>query len=311
MPYFAPCSKRPICSSNLCYSQRWVDVQRKTIYNYIDACLFDVRILIPSQGKVRERYKKPEFKVDKGCRIGRNYDDFNVFLDKTPIFQSSRWTRNRQQGWEMPLTIHFVDTSLMLAFIRCKYSQSVIDIFNTLEDDIGTKHSRGCFQSFLRQWQWILKSKSNWIRSWKIWQIENQDILLRCRTPLSKRRHEVNHELIRESFQGNQLNHLEQGDISLMMNHINSYKEKNWTTVHPTKRSAFTTEKRFCINLMLTGSQWYHVKTRSSQNIVWTVPPTISQISSNRGRFSDYKKIERELTSSWHAVFYYHTTERA
>lgn len=42
----------------------------KTIYNYIDACLFDVRnIDLPRKVKFRERYKKPEFKVDKGCRI--------------------------------------------------------------------------------------------------------------------------------------------------------------------------------------------------------------------------------------------------
>jgi len=39
----------------------------KTIYNYIDACLLDVRnIDLPKKVKFRERYKKPEFKVDKG-----------------------------------------------------------------------------------------------------------------------------------------------------------------------------------------------------------------------------------------------------
>ncbi|NFH49455.1 hypothetical protein FC976_20370, partial [Clostridium sporogenes] len=46
----------------------------RTIYNYIDACIFDVRnIDLPRKVKFRERYKKPEFKVDKSCRIGRNY----------------------------------------------------------------------------------------------------------------------------------------------------------------------------------------------------------------------------------------------
>jgi hypothetical protein len=30
-----------------------------------------------------------------------------------------------------------------------------------------------------------------------------------------------------------------------------------------------------------------------------------------RGRFSDYKKIERGLTSFWHAYFLYHTPEKA
>ncbi|EPY2292434.1 IS30 family transposase, partial [Clostridium sporogenes] len=57
----------------------------KTIYNYIDACLFDVRnIDLPRKVKFRERYKKPEFKVDKSCRIGRNYEDFSAFIKKNP-----------------------------------------------------------------------------------------------------------------------------------------------------------------------------------------------------------------------------------
>ena len=57
----------------------------KTIYNYIDACLLDVRnIDLPRKVKFRERYKKPEFKVDKGCRIGRNYEAFQSFIDKNP-----------------------------------------------------------------------------------------------------------------------------------------------------------------------------------------------------------------------------------
>ena len=57
----------------------------KTIYNYIDACLFDVRnIDLPRKVKFSERYKKPEFKVDKGCHIGRNYKDFESFIAKKP-----------------------------------------------------------------------------------------------------------------------------------------------------------------------------------------------------------------------------------
>ncbi|MBP1763136.1 MAG: transposase, family [Firmicutes bacterium] len=54
----------------------------KTIYNYIDACLLDVRnIDLPRKVKFRERYKKPVFKVDKGCRIGRNYEAFESFIE--------------------------------------------------------------------------------------------------------------------------------------------------------------------------------------------------------------------------------------
>ena len=39
----------------------------KTIYNYIDACLFDVRnIDLPRKVRYRERNKKPEYEINAG-----------------------------------------------------------------------------------------------------------------------------------------------------------------------------------------------------------------------------------------------------
>ena len=44
----------------------------KTLYNYVDGCLFDIRnIDLPRKVKYRPRYKKPELKVDRGCRVGK------------------------------------------------------------------------------------------------------------------------------------------------------------------------------------------------------------------------------------------------
>ena len=49
----------------------------KTLYNYVDAQLFDIRnIDLLRKVKYLPRYKRPEFKVDRGCRIGRNYAGF-------------------------------------------------------------------------------------------------------------------------------------------------------------------------------------------------------------------------------------------
>lgn len=57
----------------------------KTLYNYVDGCLFDIRnIDLPRKVKYRPRYKKPELKVDKGCRVGRNYHDYEVYMEKHP-----------------------------------------------------------------------------------------------------------------------------------------------------------------------------------------------------------------------------------
>lgn len=92
----------------------------KTIYIYIDACPFDVRnIDLLRKVKFRERYKKAEFKVDKGCRIGRNYEDFLLFVGKNPdisVVQMDSVIGSK--GGKCLLTIHIVDTSLMLAFLR-------------------------------------------------------------------------------------------------------------------------------------------------------------------------------------------------
>lgn len=55
----------------------------KTLYNYIDAGLFDIRnIDLPRKVKYRPRYKQPEFKVDRGCQIDRSYSDFQKFMKK-------------------------------------------------------------------------------------------------------------------------------------------------------------------------------------------------------------------------------------
>ena len=53
----------------------------KTIYNYIDDCLLDVRnIDLPRKVRFRVRRKKPEFKVDKGCRLGRFFCDPYLYV---------------------------------------------------------------------------------------------------------------------------------------------------------------------------------------------------------------------------------------
>ncbi len=107
----------------------------KTLYNYVDACLFDVRnIDLPRKVKFRERYKKPEFKVDKGCRIDRNYKNFCEFLEMHPDIPTVQMDSViGEKGGKCLLTIHFVEGSLMLAFLRdANTSKSVTDNYDTL-----------------------------------------------------------------------------------------------------------------------------------------------------------------------------------
>jgi IS30 family transposase len=216
----------------------------KTIYNYIDACLFNVRnIDLPRKVRFRERYKKPEFKVDKGCRIGRNYDDFNAFLDKNPdisVVQMDSVIGSR--GGKCLLTIHFVDTSLMLAFIRdANTSQSVIDIFNILEDDIGNEIFKRLFPVILTDnGSEFSNPKAIEYGAEKYGGLRTRIFYCDAGRPYQKGAIEVNHELIRRVLpKGISFNHLEQGDINLMMNHINSYKRKKLNNRTPYETFSF------------------------------------------------------------------------
>lgn len=56
----------------------------KTLYNYVDGCLFDIRnIDLPRKVKYRSRYKESELKIDRGCHVGRNYRDYEVYMEKS------------------------------------------------------------------------------------------------------------------------------------------------------------------------------------------------------------------------------------
>lgn len=219
----------------------------KTIYNYIDACMFDVRnIDLPRKVKFRERYKKPEFKVDKGCRIGRNYEAFTSYMEKnpdTPVVQMDSVIGSK--GGKCLLTIHFVECSLMLAFLRdANTSKSVIDIYNQLEQELGEK----CFDELF---QVILTDNGSEFSNPK--EIEYREHPSPgCRyqrtsvyycdagSPYQKGACEVNHELIRRVLpKGTSFDKLTQEDVNLMMNHINSYKRKKLNNRSPYETFSF------------------------------------------------------------------------
>ena len=102
----------------------------KTLYNYID---------LPRKVRYRPRKKKQEFKVDRGCYIGRNYLDFQTYLADHPddhVVQMD--TVIGSVGGKVLLTIHFPESSFMIAFLReANTSQTVIDVFDFLYQKLG------------------------------------------------------------------------------------------------------------------------------------------------------------------------------
>ena len=112
----------------------------RTVYNLIDAGVLTARnIDLPRKVRYRPRRKRKPFKVDKNCRIGRTWQDFQQYMQEhpdTPIVQMD--TVEGKKGGKVFLTIFFTQSDLMLIYLReHNTSQSVIDIFNNLFELLG------------------------------------------------------------------------------------------------------------------------------------------------------------------------------
>ena len=145
------------------------------------------------------------------------------------------------KGGKCLLTIHFVECSLMLAFLReANTSKSVIDVFNQLDSTLGK-------DLFSKLFPVILTDNGSEFSNPKSIEYSNTFPLLRTHvfycdagSPYQKGAIEVNHELIRRVLlKGTSFNQLTQDDINLMMNHINSYKRKKLNNRSPYETFSF------------------------------------------------------------------------
>lgn len=130
------------------------------------------------------------------------------------------------KGGKVLLTLHFVNCSFMLAFLRDRNdAQSVIDIFNELNNKLGT-------DTFKKLFPVILTDNGSLFSNPKEIELEgpNQRTkIFYCAPGRSNQKGscEVNHELIRRVLpKGISFDNLTQEDINLLMSHINSYKRK-------------------------------------------------------------------------------------
>ena len=125
----------------------------RTAYIYADAGLFEARnIDMPRKVRFRPRKKKSvEPKVDKGCRVGRTYQDFLKFREKHPAIPVVELDSvEGKKGGAVLLTIHFVRQSFQLAYRRDRNdSRSVTEIFNGLYALLGPDTYRKLFSLLL------------------------------------------------------------------------------------------------------------------------------------------------------------------
>jgi len=220
-----------------CTNKDTVMCSERTIYNYVnDLVLTAKNIDLPRKVSYRPR-KQPNrrFKVDKACSIGRTYKDFLIFMENvenSALVQMD--TVEGRKGGKMLLTLHFVNSSFMLAYLRdANTSKSVTDIFQMLWDTLGKKYFMELFPVILTD----NGSEFSNPTAIEFDELNNRRThLFYCNpsSPFEKGALENNHEFIRRILpKGTSFDKLEQRDIQLMMNHVNSYKRKKLNNKSP------------------------------------------------------------------------------
>ncbi len=215
----------------------------KSIYTYADNGLLDARnIDMPRKVRFKKRIKKSvELKVDKACRIGRTYEDFLKFHEEHPEIPVVELDSvEGTKGGAVLLTIHFVLQKFQLAFWReANDSKSVTRIFNELYYKLGK-------QLYMKLFPVLLCDNGAEFSDPKALEYgpdgEMRSRVFYCNpsAPNEKGACENNHEFIRRIIpKGKDLGKYTQEDISLMMNHINSYSRPELGNKPPYAMLAF------------------------------------------------------------------------
>lgn len=208
------------------------------IYKLIDLGLLDVRnIDLPRKVRFRQRTKNVSvYKIDKNCLDGRTYEEFEHYMNEhpdTPIVEMD--SVEGKKGGKILLTLHFVNCSFMLAFIRNHNdAQSVIDIFNNLQEILGIDKFKELFVLILTDNGSEFSNPTEIEFDMTTGEMRTQIFYCHPSSPNEKGSCEVNHELIRRILpKGTSFDELNQDDINLIMSHINSYKRKKLNNVSP------------------------------------------------------------------------------
>ena len=206
-------------------------VSERTIYRLIDSRVISAMNMdLPRKLRFKGRRKKKEFKVDKACRIGRDFHCFQKFLEEnpgTPVIQLD--SVEGKKGGKVLLTIHFVKCEMMLAFLRdANTARSVADIFDFLYRELDDMEFENIFRVCLAD------NGSEFTNPMAL-EFDPVDGVRRTRVyycdpnaPYQKGSAERNHEFIRCFIpKGVDFGQYSQDDITLMMNHINSYSRES------------------------------------------------------------------------------------
>ena len=232
-----------------------LNCSERTLYHYFDLNLFTARnIDLPRKVKYKPRKKSSKVIVKNSAdKTNRTYNDFVKYIENNPETQVVEMdTVHGTRSGKVLLTLHFRSCALMLAFIMDSCSQAnTKDIMDKLYTLLGHETFKKSFPVILTDngseftKRELLEFDSNGIQRTKIFY---------CNPMASYQKPyvEKNHEYIRYILpNGVSLNNLNQEDITLMMNHINSTARASLNGNTPFKLAQMLLDKSLLEKLSL------------------------------------------------------------
>lgn len=212
-------------------------VSIKTVYSYIDSGILDVSNL-DLRLKLRRPLRKktgPVLRVDKHCHVGRSYKEYERFIATNPNKVVCEMdTVIGRKGGKAILSLHFLNCDLQLYFLRENNTASTVtEIFNMLRITLGDDYPK-LFQILLTDRGSEFTDPLSLELDKNTGEIQSNVFYCEPLQSNQKSNCERNHELLRYIFpKGTSFNSFTQEDITLAMNHINSYPREKWNWKAP------------------------------------------------------------------------------
>ena len=229
-----------------------LNFSKKSLYNYINLGIFDVRN-IDLQRKVkykpRKRNEKNRTRLDISIRNGRTYQDFLNFISTHPDTSIVEMdTVEGIKGGKVLLTLLFRKTKLMLIFLLDRKTKDCVsEKFYFIKDLLGIELYKELFQVILTD------NGSEFFNPLAIEMDNSSEIvvshLFYCDPGKSYQKGSIekNHEFIRYILpKGSSFDNLNQDKCDLIMNNINN-----------TKRESLNNNSPFDLSLLLFPSNFF------------------------------------------------------
>lgn len=203
-------------------------VSERTLYKYVSTGILKPvgRVDLPMAVRMKPRRRKGvEHKVDRKCREGRTLEDFEAFMAMHPGLDVVEMDSVvGEKGGKVLLTLNLNVCTFMMAFIRdANTSQSVIDIFDSLEGTFGLGLFRKLFPVVVTDNGSEFSNPAALEAS--LVEGERRTNIFYCKPMASWQKPHVenNHRNLRAIFpKGASMDHVTQEKVALAMSHLNS-----------------------------------------------------------------------------------------